>query len=1269
MRGAGCSFGALRVALCFFVLSVFPPLAHGSDAYIGAYNTLVQILAERCLAVGVTTNDIPEVDPATGTLTQTRLNNLRSKVLSLIDTKYLVPPEFFALDKSPASEAFYSSRSRLMAGIGDGRRFTKVPADYTADGAAIYAESFTDVPPLWIHFTELHEALQRLRFTLITCVWTNYDGSAYHDNGRGCTWQSASTWGRVMQLADQAYAADEAGVAQGNPRSITRGYVTGSGPYVYYADRSRAFFFAKVTNLPAICPRRAHFYNYATKPDPKWASGMLMYQQFSNTGEPYVRENLWTLWDSSDATSTPDVYSRALAEGAYADWCQRPDIARRYSHSGFLVTDKRAVIEWLFETPPLMNPCAEDSECDGVTVDICDCGPCLPEPHLEWQGASLGVNATLPLGWSDGSLTAGVRVGAGLTEYFVDGTVRHMFNLETRILSKAVDPGGKWEFVQIKRPGGTEVVFALKGRKAGWPVGMTKPYRLVKSGGDYELHFGGPLQVVHRFEGSGGQLKEVRVVVEHQPVAVQGTPEAWPGLNLQRSGGKIVRVEWPSGITELARDERGRVVSVTYRDLSGTVFRRVTMDDGQDSRRYRIFSGTDELNTEARVTVGLPGEVEIWRGVSADGQPLWRQRRIAFGNTAAKLASLQEVTSITGSVASKPSVSSRRYVFGDFPWGTELTSVIEGEETAQPQTTTWEYYTDPADASNYGRIRLVQYPNGYWVRYEYDSQGRTKIVYRPFKNAGPEAGPHQCRVTRYFYAGDPVLAALGFPAGDLAVVNDRRPRLEVEEVQAREVARTYRAYLADQHVVQRCLEANALYDATSNIVTVTRMYTSGQWTGRPRQVLHPDGTTSLYQYEYDPLRKRVTEVRRTGISGNHGVTNGVETVRVLNAAGEVLSEVERDILSGITTAARTYTRDAFGRETMISNVLEGTWREIRYGCCGPELVVDEHGLATWRVYDPLGREQSVTRLGITEEHVYDVFENVVQTRKTSTDGLERLTRMTFDAVNRILSVSNELGSVTRYGYGVGQEGETTTTMTLPNGAIMVETRFRDGQVKSRVGSAVNPVCWDYGVDAEGMYSIEYRGANTSATEWIRMQYDRLGRLVKLVYPDGYIRRFAYDPRGRLLKESDGFSTRLLAYDELGRVRQEVVDMDGNGQVDLAGADRVTARATRYVLAEGKAVQETLVWVYPKLGISERLLVEVRRTALDGSGWWMVAFGRTNRAEIVRSRADRRRTETFTAPDGTYTANVYSNDWLVITKTVGNTGELVAEMSKAYDGFG
>ena len=67
-------------------------------------------------------------------------------------------------------------------------------------------------------------------------------------------------------------------------------------------------------------------------------------------------------------------------------------------------------------------------------------------------------------------------------------------------------------------------------------------------------------------------------------------------------------------------------------------------------------------------------------------------------------------------------------------------------------TTQWFYYDNAlTDGTNYGRLKTVIQPSGFWQRYQYDSLGRLAQETSEFLNAATNASDSQCRVVQYDY--------------------------------------------------------------------------------------------------------------------------------------------------------------------------------------------------------------------------------------------------------------------------------------------------------------------------------------------------------------------------------------------------------------------------------------------------------------------------------------------------------------------------------------
>ncbi|MDD4870751.1 MAG: hypothetical protein PHR77_09345, partial [Kiritimatiellae bacterium] len=605
-----------------------------------------------------------------------------------------------------------------------------------------------------------------------------------------------------------------------------------------------------------------------------------------------------------------------------------------------------------------------------------------------------------------------------------------------------------------------------------------------------------------------------------------------------------------------------------------------------------------------------------------------------------------------------------------FAWGDEVVQETAGYGTAEAQTTTYDYWTDTDN--NYGQLKIIENPDGSWTRYDaYDVMGREKIVCSTFKNSLPSALASACRVTEYYYPGDPELVAMNFPADDVASPNDSRPRLVVEKVLGIEVSRTYTAYLADRTVNKRCISAGAAYNADNNLTTVTYIHANGSWQGRPWKIENPDGTVSLYSYSLSAGNLITTN--KTGVWNGSDVVDGIMTVAIQNPDNRTLSSITRDILSGITISDMHYTRDACGRETCVSNTVDHSFSTSAYGPAGLLSSIDNDGIGMTYLYDENRRLVTTTRLGISSSNRVDASGNVVQ--QTRWAGSETITTSAgYDKAGRIVTSINEMGYVTTYAYSSNASGEQIVTTTYPpalsgvegDGATYIETTYRDGKNKSLSGTGVYPAFYDYGVDADGAYTVEYKGADSTATEWVKTYTDLLGRTAKVVYPNG-TNSFFYNLQGQLIRQSEfGIRQSVTDYNSKGEAFRSAVDMNGDGQIDPGGIDRISESESSYTTFNGKDVRQTISKTYPTNGSSAFLVLSMSLSSLDGTKSWAISFGRTNMSEVSRNRANAARTETVTRSDGTQSISSYTNNilWSVTEKR--SDGVTESTRSMVYD---
>ena len=1234
------------------------------EVYLDAYNELVRMLTNRCALVGVGWSGIALKGPAED-VTQRDLGALRSKAAELMRGHYLAPPAFYRPLAGPdVTQAFpFLATARAERG----GLFLCVPGAYTTDGQPVYRDSFDlEVPLLWEQFADLREALALMRWTLrggsspprnLDCGWTAL-GEANAREGHG-PWGRHS-WAYARERAEAAYAAQSAFCAEGKePWWATRGRRTEGwtegDQYAASILVRQAYY--RVRNVPAL-PHQGRLYVYALEP-PGLQAAAVRREWDNRPGTSGLRPGEWVaVGEPSELSAATECVSARVGalEPQPEPWCAEPPdpaalgLRDLESTRGWWAPYAALVLEWpQLYTPELPAPAAPDEAADGLVETGCECRDCAPRADPAWRNLLSDPQASFPLGVSSGVTNGGVRVKAYVTEYLAGGAPRQMFSLDTRATVQS-DPGGRWKFATVKRPKGAEVVFALRGAWAGRPTNSQADYRLRERDGDYELWFAGERPVVHVF-GSNGQLRAVGVVLAGRELRVSGSANAWPGLTVTRKGlWELTSVLSPR-LRAYPSYTNGLMAAVEYRDSREQPLSRAELRSGS-----RVLVERDAAGATNRLTHWTADGAQCrWEDYDGAGGLLRRRERVR--------TAVERGWELCETVTAGASSHSERWRCRNYPWGLEAVERQQGEEW-----TRWRYETNAAAEGAWGQRVGEERSDGSWRRWAYDAAGRLRRETQPAGNAGPEAPEEQCRVRELWYAGDPRLAALGFPA-EPELPNDRRPRAQIERVGSQEVARAYWAYLADRTIRRRCARSDERFDAAEGLVELTAFYTNGPFAGRPRWQRQEDGRWRLWSYVYDAGQRQLTVREQAGAGDETGVWDGEETETVSDEAGATLSVRRRDLLSGLTTAWTVYERDGLGRPLIVSNRLDGTFRAAAYGCCGPELEQDAEGVATRHSYDALGRLTAARRLQRSEAYTYDSRDQVAA-RWVCPDGEPAVCERTqSDAAGRVLAQSDALGAETRWSYGTNDAGGRVVTVTQPDGGTRIESYYRDGRLWSVGGTAAAPACYEYGADEEGEFTVAYAGADTNAAQWVRTHRDRLGRVARVVYADGHEERWSYDALGRETRRSDGFVTRLTEYNARGDAWRRAVDLDGDGAIGLEGADRVTETETRCEVVAGRPCAVTVTRTYPTAGSAAARAVETRYAALDGTESWTVAAGRTNRTLIGRARAAAARSLTAIGADGTRVVELYTNGLLMAVERRDGAGGLVALERREYDNAG
>jgi RHS repeat-associated protein len=472
-----------------------------------------------------------------------------------------------------------------------------------------------------------------------------------------------------------------------------------------------------------------------------------------------------------------------------------------------------------------------------------------------------------------------------------------------------------------------------------------------------------------------------------------------------------------------------------------------------------------------------------------------------------------------------------------------------------------------------GHVRSVVDSNGDTTTYEYDSEGNLAKVTNPLGHA-----------TSYAYDSSHQLLTRTDARGG-TTENTYSPTGQVE-AQTDPMGRTTKyAYEAEP--------GTTLVTSPAGIVT-RYAYEFGFMTSRVANWGGDEPATWLYSY--DPISGGITTVDDPSGTGEYrtldaegkvlsrGVAGNV-TRYTYNSLGEVVSETDP---LGIAT---TFEYDSGGQLLAKSTPLgenqptiTSSW-SYGSGSQAGELLssTDADGHTTHYAYDSFGDLTSVTdALGHETAMSYDADGRLHTTTSPNGnvaggDAVTHTSTSEYDAADELVSVTDGMGGVTRYGYSAnGQQtsvldasGRSTTyAYNLDGERISVKkgdepasrTNYDDeGQVVAQEDPGGRTTTFQYD-DLGYRDSVTIDGATTTTTyqadgkpaevqlptgRTTYYQYNEEGRLRSISYSDGvtpYVED-VYDADGRRTSQRTGASTSLYRYDALGRLTSET---DGSG---------------------------------------------------------------------------------------------------------------------------
>ncbi len=565
-----------------------------------------------------------------------------------------------------------------------------------------------------------------------------------------------------------------------------------------------------------------------------------------------------------------------------------------------------------------------------------------------------------------------------------------------------------------------------------------------------------------------------------------------------------------------------------------------------------------------------------------------------------------------------------------FGWGVETVQRVEDfDGLARTTATTW--YSDDPSQKSYGRVKSVQRPDGSWVQYTYDAEGRVATEMRSWLDEPPTTEPSKCQVISYGYVANTEHDTVG--------EMDRRPRQVIVANCGVEVKRTYHSYEKLDGVLVatkvECTVPAAAYNAESNLRTVTT-YTSASgepsWqAGQIASKAYPDGRKETYAYDRGTLDAAGVFVASPSGNAHRTLVTYASTLapddrtrqqqKVTIADERGLQRVEETRLwSGgefVKVASTLHDYDLFGRR-VASHHNDNTTETYSYD--GPRRVSETSraGIVEQYAYDDLDREIARTRKGMGEgfypaqvdlktSRTLDVMGNVLT--ETLTGGaLSLVTTYQYDGLGRRTAKVDPAGITTLYTYAA--DGR-SSTVDWPGDAVEITERYVDGRVKSVTGVGVVARAYEYGVNADGTQWMEvFTGPGSDGQKspmWEKTTTDLLGRTVRVERPGpGGVgvaaTEYFYNARGQLEKTtSPDQAPTLIVYDAWGEAGLSGLDMNGIGSLEPFSTDRIVSNDWEYVNRNNEWWKESRSRVLPNTGDDYMVITRVTRVAVGGPG--------------------------------------------------------------------
>lgn len=471
-------------------------------------------------------------------------------------------------------------------------------------------------------------------------------------------------------------------------------------------------------------------------------------------------------------------------------------------------------------------------------------------------------------------------------------------------------------------------------------------------------------------------------------------------------------------------------------------------------------------------------------------------------------------------------------------------SETEGYGTELARTTTYDY-------NNKFHISRINRPDGGYVEYEYDSDGRVTKETTPWGNGGKKR-------TRYVYNANSARFYDNRPA---KVYTDYQEANSSSWLNIKVVDYTYETTPAVERTTSRTYAAGVSHQQ----VTIEERYGEAPEysyaAGKPKFSQAVNGVQTVHEYEATTLHDAIHKHSViTKANGELVAAQSRKTEEFISADDTITFALE-SIWDGENWLLLSTTAFEYDEQKRVVRTTRGNGRSssTTWMCCGKLSETDEDGITTSYGYNSAHQLVETIRSEVKDGDVvvtpetittytYDAAGRTLTTRRDI--GAMTTTESTaYDALGRVISQTDILGRVTTTHYS---EDELTTIVTTPAGATTITQRNLDGSTARIFGTAHREVQYSYTRSGNNLVTTTALADGSVLAQNITNGFEQAIVQAQPNTLGGFIYTHTeYNAKGQMVKQyqntgedSENTAPTLLEYNSFGKqVKQTLALVD------------------------------------------------------------------------------------------------------------------------------